>query len=124
LHIVRFEPHTHALFVQLAPPPHALPHEPQSNGSLVKSTHAFEQSVSPLPQLVVQVPPLHTWFDVHLVPHPPQWSGSLSVSVQTPRQRVPPLKHAHVPPWHAVPPVHFTPHAPQFVSSVCSSTHD
>jgi hypothetical protein len=124
LHIVRFDPHVHELFVQLSPPPHALPHEPQSNGSLVKSTHAFVQFVRPPPQVVVHVPPLHTWLEVHLSPHPPQLSGSLCVSVQTPRQRVPLLKHAHAPLWHVVPPLHLSPHAPQFESSVCSSTHD
>jgi hypothetical protein len=88
-HMVRPGLHVQLPLTQFSPPPHALPHVPQSKGSLVRSTHASLQSVRPVPQLVVQVPPLHTWLVEHLMPHPPQLSGSLCVSVQTPRQRVP-----------------------------------
>jgi hypothetical protein len=38
----------------------ALPHIPQFDASLCTSRHAPEQSVSPEPQVVVQVPPEHT----------------------------------------------------------------
>ena len=66
-------------------------HAPQSEGSVVRSTQAPLQSVSPDAQVVVHTPAEQTWPVAQAMAQAPQLFGSLSVSVQTPLQRRPML---------------------------------
>jgi hypothetical protein len=109
--------HTHALFEQVAPAGHALPHDPQFALSVVTFAHLPpEHWVSPEPQLEAQLPLLHTCVPVHVLPHVPQLLTS--EGTHAPLQLSWPLPHTHAPAWQVEPAPHFLPHAPQFCGSV------
>jgi len=105
-HCVSPGPHWQAPFTQLPPIGHWALQPPQSRLLVVKSTHAPRHSVSggppsPVVQLFVHCPTLHTWPAAQAFPHAPQLAGSLAVSVHAPPlHATPPFAHAHAPPWH------------------------
>jgi hypothetical protein len=92
LHIESPMGHVHIPPLQVAPDGHALPHVPQWEVSVWRSTHALLQSVSIAPaslplQLTLHRPALHTGVpDVaeHALPHTPQLAGSLCTAVHAP----------------------------------------
>jgi hypothetical protein len=61
-----------------------VPQALQFPGSLLVSTHALEQFVRPVVQLVVQPPTEHTCELVHAVEHVPQFAGSVERSTHAP----------------------------------------
>lgn len=72
-----------------------MPQAPQFIGSEVSSTHAPEQSVSPVPQPVVEhVPALQTSPLAHAVAQLPQCIGSLARTTHAPEHSVVAASHA------------------------------
>ena len=108
--------HRHAPITQFPWEEQLSPQEPQSLGSVLKSTHCPEQSAYPLGQ--EQLPPLQVMPPVHANPQTPQLNRSVWVSVQTPLHRVCPMLQAHDPPEHCFPGGQTFPQLPQFPLSV------
>ena len=75
---------------------HVTPQPPQLVPSLVMSTHAPAQSVSPVAQPVAEhAPEEHTWPAAHAVAQAPQCIGSDASDVHAPAQSVVPGEHTH-----------------------------
>jgi hypothetical protein len=93
---------------------HLLPQAPQLLKSLCRSTHAPEQSVSPLGH--PHVPPLQTWPVPQAWPQLPQLPASVWRSTHPLEQSVRPGAHcaAHAPAEHTSLVAHRWPHVPQF----------
>src|SRR3954469_22083631 len=129
------------------PTPHCplgqtVPQAPQLFGSFCRSTQVPPQSVRPVAQAVVVVPPpplgshslklLQYMPSPQAAPHAPQLLLSLVRSTQVPPQSVSPASHAsagafvvvaaHAPCWQVCPSPQATSHGPQNIGSVCRST--
>ena len=78
----------HTLALQCWPTVQTTRQAPQLRSSSRTSTQAAPQAVRPLPQLVVQLPPLQTWLAPQTLPQRPQLRGSLAGITQTPLQRL------------------------------------
>jgi hypothetical protein len=85
--------------MHVLPPAQCTPQLPQFRLSLVASTHAPLQSVSPAAHMDAQPAWLQTSPGWQALPQPPQWNGSLSVSTQFPEQATVPAGQTHVPAW-------------------------
>jgi hypothetical protein len=79
------------------PPMHAMPQPPQFRLSVMPSTHAPVQSVSPGAHMEAQALWLQTSPGWHGMAQPPQWNGSLPISTQVPAQVVVPAGQVQVP---------------------------
>ncbi len=103
----------------------AMPHWPQSPGSVARSTQAPLHEVSPGPQLALQLPALQSGLaPPQTVPHWPQSFGSLERSAQLPSGQGT-LGGAqlvwHCPATQAAPAGQMLPQPPQFSGSVAVS---
>lgn len=99
--------------VHRAPWGQGAPHCPQLPSSVLRSTQALLQFVSPDPHWVVHWPSLHTWLLAHCLPQSPQFAGSESVSTHCPEQAVAKGGQAQLPPRHHAPVPHCSPQPPQ-----------
>jgi hypothetical protein len=79
-----------------------LPQPPQFATSLMTSTQARSQDVSPALQLPAHCPALHTSVTAHALPHDPQSVGLFATSMHAPAQRSSPA--AQMPPPAPAPP--------------------
>ena len=95
------------LATQLPPSAHWALQPPQLSSSLVVSTQAPLQFVSPAPQVTVQTPREQTGaVGGQTLPQAPQLKGSLWLAVQTPPlQRIPLLGQPQTPPFGQSPSV-------------------
>src|SRR5436190_1285062 len=103
LQLVRPPPHVHALFTQVAPPPHCTPHVPQLELSVCRFTQALPHSDWPLAQEILHAPLVHTCPFGHTVAQAPQCCGFEERSTHTPLHSVWPFGHTHLPLAHELP---------------------
>lgn len=93
----------------LGTPAQAVPHFPQFDRSLVRSTHAPPQSANPALHATPQVPAPQAGAALgvvgHAAPQLPQFCGSEATATQEPVQLLCPTGHVdlHMPPEHASP---------------------
>jgi hypothetical protein len=93
----------HELLMQLTLTGHTLAQAPQLRLFLCRSTHAPLQSVRPVEQPMMHIPPLHCSTPAQRVPHVPQLRGSVCRSVHRPLQVDIPAPHTHMPPAQLAP---------------------
>ena len=79
--------------MQVVPPRHACPHDPQLVLLVDRLTHVPAQSVCPEGHAVTHVPLLHAVPAAHAVPHPPQFVVLVSVFTHVPLHSVVPAGH-------------------------------
>jgi hypothetical protein len=117
------QPARHMAFEHTCEPVHALVHEPQWVGSVLRFTQLEPHIVSPGPH--VQFPPEHTAPLPQTLPQLPQSFGSVLVSTHVMLQLVPPLgqKARHVPDWHCCVAEHVVVQLPQCALFELTSTH-
>jgi hypothetical protein len=103
---------------------HWPPQWPQLALSVCKSLHSLPPSslhrLNPPPQVILQVPPLHTVPETQALPHAPQLALSVSWSTHCDPQSVEPDPHPclHTPATQDCPTVHAFPQVPQLLESV------
>jgi hypothetical protein len=104
---------------------HRWPQEPQSAGSVSRSTQPVPQAVRALEQVVAQTPSEHKGdppSEVHRRLQAPQLFASDWTSRQTPAQSLQPVGHKHTPVLQTYVAVQTLPQLPQLLPSFCTST--
>src|SRR5262245_57755471 len=102
---------------------HALPQLPQFAWSLLVSTHAPLQGVSPVAHVAEHTPRLHTWPPGQTVPHIPQLVGAVASTAQVPLQSTVYAGQPQFPPLQSSVGPHAVRQPPQCAGSLDVSTH-